>query len=184
MKFKTQLPRPELRLRKKPKEMKYYVPLTILLFYMLISGFDIGPYSSYEPIFMLRSEMEKSVRLEGARAIENPGKIYLKDNLIFINEKYLGIHVIDNTNPEEPDNFAFIRIDGCLDMAMKDHVLYADNAVDLIALSLNQQMTTLQVTGRTKNVFPEPQAPDGSELSYREREAKPENAILVRWKQR
>jgi len=164
--------------------MKNHVFLTILIFYLLISGFDVEPWSDYEPVFMLRSEMEKGVRLEGARAIENPGKIYLKDNLIFISEKYLGIHVIDNTNPEEPENFAFIRVDGCLDMAMKDNVLYADNAVDLISMALTPQMTAIQVTGRIKNVFPEPQAPDGREMWAREREAIPENAILVRWKQK
>jgi hypothetical protein len=130
---------------------------------------------------MLRSELEKSVRLEGPRQIINPGKIYLKDNLIFINEKYLGIHVIDNTNPAFPEIFAFIHVDGCIDMAMKDNVLYADNAVDLVSLQLNPQMTGIQVTSRIKNVFPELVAPDGLRLSNRQNLSRPENSILVRW---
>jgi hypothetical protein len=162
--------------------MKKILFLTVFILYLLVSGFDIEPESEYKPIFMLRSELEKSVKLEGSRDIENPGKIYLKDNLIFINEKYLGIHVIDNTNPEEPENFAFIRVEGCIDMAMKDNVLYADNAVDLISLALNPQMTGIQVTSRIKNVFPELRAPDGFGLTYRQSLARPENSILVRWK--
>ena len=92
---------------------KILLPAVFLLF-LAMTGFDIGPYSAYEPVFMLRSEMEKSIRLEGPRAMEAPGKIYLRDHLIFINEKYRGIHVIDNSDPAEPENFAFIRIDGCI----------------------------------------------------------------------
>jgi len=158
--------------------------LSVGVLFLLVSGFDIEPASEYEPVFMLRSEMEEGIRLEGPRDIRNPGKIYLKDDLIFINEKYLGIHVIDNTDPAEPENFAFIRIDGCIDMAMKDQVLYADNAVDLISLALSPQMTGVEVTSRLKDVFPELQAPDGRGLTTREQIARPDNAILVRWKER
>jgi len=158
--------------------------LSVGVLFLLVSGFDIEPASEYEPVFMLRSEMEKGIRLEGPRDIRNPGKIYLKDDLIFINEKYLGIHVIDNTDPAEPENFAFIRIDGCIDMAMQDQVLYADNAVDLISLALSPQMTGVEVTSRLKDVFPELQAPDGRGLTTREQIARPDNAILVRWKER
>ena len=164
--------------------MKISTLLAVFLLYALVSGFEYEPESAYEPVFMLRSELERCVRLESSRNIENPGKIYLKDNLIFINEKYLGIHVIDNTNPAEPENFAFIHVDGCIDMAMKDNVLYADNAVDLISLALNPQMTGIQVTSRIKNVFPELLAPDGYGLSYRQNIARPENSILVKWKKR
>jgi hypothetical protein len=152
--------------------------------YLLVSGFVYESESEYEPVFMLRNEMEKSVRLEDPRDIVNPGKIYLKDNFIFINEKYAGIHVIDNTDPENPRNFAFIHIDGCIDMAVKDNVLYADNAVDLVSLALNTQITGIQVTARIKNVFPEMLAPDGLGLTYRQNQARPHNSILVKWRQK
>lgn len=163
--------------------MRKAVLLLIPFLYLLVSGFDYEPDSGYTPVFMLRNELERSVKLEASRAIVNPGKIYLKDHLIFINEKYLGIHVIDNTNPEDPDNVGFIHIDGCIDMAMKDNVLYADNAVDLVSIEINPQMTGIQVTSRIKNVFPELIAPDGRSLSPRQNQARPQNSILVRWKQ-
>jgi len=164
--------------------MRKPVLLLVPFLYLLVSGFDYDPGSQFQPVFMLRSEMERCVRLEGPRAIEKPGKIYIKDNLIFINEKYFGIHVIDNTNPAEPDNFAFIHVDGCIDMAMKDNVLYADNAVDLVSLQLNPQMTGIQVTSRIRNVFPEIKAPDGWTLTYRQNLERPKNSILVRWNPR
>jgi hypothetical protein len=165
--------------------MKKFIPGFFIILCFLISGFDFEPENfEYEPIFMLRSELEKSVRIESPRILENPGKIYLKDDLILINEKYLGIHVIDNFNPSAPENIAFLHIDGCIDIAMKDNVLYADNAVDLVSLLMKPDMTGIQVTSRIKNVFPELQSPDGRGLSSREQMARPENSILVRWKHR
>lgn len=163
--------------------MKKTVPFLLAGFLFILTGFDVetvynGPYN---PVFMYRSEMEKNIKLGGPRTIFNPGKIYLKDHLIFINEKYHGIHVIDNSNPEDPTNFAFIHVDGCIDLAMKNDVLYADNAVDLIALKLDEHMTGIEVTKRIKNAFPEPISPDGRELTWTERRAAPEGAILVRW---
>jgi hypothetical protein len=165
--------------------MRKFIPGFFIILYFLISGFDVEPENfEYNPIFMLRSELEKSVRLESPRILVNPGKIYLKDDLIFINEKYIGIHVIDNSNPSEPENIAFLHIDGCIDMAMKDNVLYADNAVDLVSLLVKPDLTGIQVTSRIKNVFPELLSPDGRGLSSREQMARPENSILVRWKHR
>lgn len=163
--------------------MKKTIPFFLALILFILTGFDNEQvyYGPYNPVFMLRSEMEKNVKLEGPKAILNPGKIYLKDHLIFINEKYRGIHVIDNTNPEDPTNIAFINVDGCIDIAMKNNVLYADNAVDLIAIKLDEHMTEIEVTERIKNTFPEPVSPEGRELTWQERQAAPEDAILVRW---
>ncbi len=163
--------------------MQNTVPCLLTVFLFILTGFDVEPvcYSNHKPVFMLRSEMEKNVKLEGPRTITNPGKIYIKDHLIFINEKYRGIHVVDNTNPEDPSIIAFINIDGCIDMAMKDNVLYADNAVDLIAVKADAHMTGIEVTKRIKNTFPEPVSPDGRGLTREERRASPEGAILVRW---
>ena len=162
------------------KRILHFLFLPVLLL-IISGGFDIYPYRTYEPVFMLRSEMEKNVKLEEPRSIKNAGKIYLKDHLIFINEKYKGIHVIDNSVPETPVNIAFIKVDGCIDMAISQNVLYADNAVDLIALKLNESMKNIEVVKRIKNVFPEPVSPDGRSLTWREQQAIPDNAILVRW---
>jgi len=162
--------------------MKKLFIVSCFLLLLLLNGFN--PYyenSAYTPVFMLRSELEKGIRLEGPREMKVPGKIYLKDNLIFISEKYYGIHVIDNTNAEHPVKKAFIRIDGCVDLAMKNNALYADNAVDLVSVKLNQAMTSVEVTSRIKNVFPELPSPDGWGLSYKENLARPEDAIIVRW---
>jgi hypothetical protein len=60
-------------------------------------------------------------------------------------------------------------------------VLYADNAVDLVALKLNENLNGIEVVKRIHHVFPEPVSPDGRGLTWKERQAVPEGAILVRW---
>ncbi|RLD62382.1 MAG: hypothetical protein DRI95_13135, partial [Bacteroidetes bacterium] len=87
------------------------------------------PFSAYKPILMEREELEQSISFTGAQEMINTGKIYLKGNTIYINEKYKGIHVIDNTDPSSPEKAGFIVIPGCIDMAMKDDILFADNSI-------------------------------------------------------
>ena len=66
--------------------MKKIIPYLgfILLFFSLGAGFD-SYYYQYRPIFMMREDLESNVKLTSPRALENPGKIFLLNNLIFIN---------------------------------------------------------------------------------------------------
>jgi len=128
--------------------------------------------------------MEQAVKTEAAQPMRNTGKIYLYGQYILVNEKYKGMHVIDNSNPAAPRNIAFLHIDGCIDMAMKNNVLYADNAVDLIALKTTDNFTTVQVTERIKGLFPETESPDGNWGMSTVNQFRPKNGILVAWKKK
>lgn len=64
-----------------------------------------GPERSenYVPVYMTRAELEGSVKyLDGERGMSDPGKIYVYGDRIFVNEKYRGVHVIDNSDPYNP----------------------------------------------------------------------------------
>lgn len=155
--------------------------ITFLLFLLLAlstsSSFsDTIFYNSYyTPVFMKRSDLVNSVSYQNkARELVNPGKIYYKAPYIFVNEKYKGIHVINNANPANPVKEGFIIAPGCIDMAVKGDILYLDNSVDLVAFSL----LTKKETSRETNVFPEPMAPDNS-FYYAPRE---EDMVVVDWK--
>jgi hypothetical protein len=69
-------------------------------------------------------------------------------------------------------------------MAMKNNVLYADNAIDLIALKTTDNFASIQVTERIKNIFPETESPDGYWPSYKVSQLRPQNTILVAWKKK
>jgi hypothetical protein len=146
--------------------------------FVTVTSFSYPEYWNYIPVFMKRADLEKSVswQLEG-RDLENPGKIYYKSPYIFVNERYKGVHVINNSNPYNPVKEGFIVAPGCIDMAVKGDIMYLDNAVDLVAIDLN----TKQITSRTRNVFPEPSSPENQSF-YGYGTHRDSDFILVAWK--
>lgn len=140
-------------------------------------------YTTYTPVLMTKLVLANSVKLQPATSIGIAAKIYHKDNYIFISQRFKGVHIIDNTNPSAPVNKRFISIPGCVDMAIKNNVLYADNAVDLVSINLTAaQGGDLQVLKRIENVFPELMPPDGLEIPVKfTKENRPANTIIVNW---
>jgi len=136
-------------------------------------------FSQYQPVMMSRAQLETSVLLKPARALTNTGKLYQYQDDNFINAPYKGVHVIDNRNPASPQNIAFIQVPGNVDFAVKNQMLYVDNAVDLVTLDISN-MESIRTVGRVKNAFPALQAPDNLES-----EIKPEGAlagaVVVAW---
>jgi hypothetical protein len=143
---------------------------------------DFNNPSEYFPVLMERDDLEVSVKFCDAREIANPGKIYYKDQVIYLNEKYQGVHVIDNSDPFNPQNSGFINIPGCIDIAIKNNSLLADNATDLVAIDISN-VENLSLTDRIQNVFPESTPPDLDYIPYMFSVAnRPQNTIIVGWK--
>jgi hypothetical protein len=132
---------------------------------------------NYVPVFMKRADLEQSVSYQPPEDMENPGKIYYKAPYIYVNERYKGVHVIDNSQPENPVSVGFIVAPGCLDMAVKGDIIYLDNSVDLVAFDLTKR----EVTNRIANVFPEPVSPD-NEIFYAGTDRS--GYVLVAWKKK
>jgi hypothetical protein len=105
------------------------------------------------PVYMDRNEFKNSVKVSGSTDIVSPGKIYFKDDMIFINEALKGIHVIDNSDPSAPVFVSFIEIPGNVDMAIKDSILYADSFIDLVALNIGD-IHNIREVGRVDSIFP------------------------------
>lgn len=105
------------------------------------------------PVYKTVEEVRVPITAQAARELENPGKIYLYNNYVLVNELLEGVHVIDNSNPAAPQNIAFIPIPGNVDMAMKGNVMYADNYMDLVAIDLTApgQASLLK---RIESLFP------------------------------
>jgi len=71
------------------------------------------------------------------RAMKNPGKIYVKGNLIFQNDIGFGIHVFDKTIPSSPKNIGFINLRGNQEMSIKGNYLYANSYADLVVVDIS-----------------------------------------------
>ncbi len=136
-------------------------------------------YSSYSPVLMSRAQLEKSVSRKEPQPLSRPGKIYRYKNLLLINEQYKGVHVINNQDPTAPQNIAFLQVPGTIDLAVKQDILYVDNAVDLVAIDISD-LDNIRLVKRIANVFPELPPPDHftSELL---KNGPPKDAVIVRW---
>ena len=133
---------------------------------------------------MKRADLEKSIVALPAIELQYPGKIYTKGDTLYIVEKHKGIHVILNADPKNPINQYFIRIPGIVDLAVKGHVLYTDNAVDLISIDISD-MNKLTVLDRKRDVFPAltPPGTDWIPWNYTNG-SRPSNTIIVGWKRK
>lgn len=138
--------------------------------------------TNYRPILMLRSDLEKSIEVKAPTPIKNAGKIYVYKNLLFINERFNGIHIFNNIDPTNPTDIGYINIPGNIDISIVDDVIYADNSVDLVALEFDGQKVT--ELSRQRNVFPEVVAPDfGAIPDQYLPQNRPENTVIIRWEQ-
>ncbi len=104
------------------------------------------------PITMSAEEFENSVDIVAPLPIDESGKIYAFGNYVFINDKYNGIHVIDNSDPFSPAKIAFIKIPGNVDMAVKDQFLYADSIRDLLVFDISD-IGNITLVNRLSNVL-------------------------------
>jgi hypothetical protein len=69
-----------------------------------------------------------------------------------VNDKYRGIHVIDNSNPENPQKISFIEIAGNVDISIKDDILYADSIMDLMIFDISN-INGITIVNRLENVL-------------------------------
>ncbi len=117
-------------------------------------GFTCSPLPpTHHPIYLSYDELRNAVRSLPPRALVEPGKILIKDNFFYISEKKAGVHVIDNSDPQNPNNVAFINIPGNIDLAIRGETLYADSYVDLVAIDISDH-ESVQETGRLMDVYP------------------------------
>jgi len=136
-----------------------------------------GPSSNYEAVYMDRALFEESVALKSSLAIGISGKIYVKGDLLFVNELYKGFHVYDNSDPANPKAIKFLEAPGSTDMAIRDNMIYINQATDLIAVSYGSDINKVMLTKRIPNTFPSLRSPDGFDAYDI-----PENSVLINWK--
>ncbi|MEI6059492.1 MAG: hypothetical protein WCR72_02235 [Bacteroidota bacterium] len=141
----------------KTKKLMLTAPIMLLMMLSIVSckdsSIEYRKYPANVPRYMSYEDLRKPVKSASAFAIESAGKIYIQGNYLFVNEKYKGIHVFDNSNPASPVNLTFLDIPGNVDLAVRGNYLYADNYVDLVVLDITDIYSPVEVA-RLKDVFP------------------------------
>jgi len=118
-----------------------------------------------EAVWVAESSFRTDFKAEEARALKRPGKIYAYGNYIFINERYEGIHIINNSDNGNPQKISFIPITGNVDMAVKEGILYADNVTDLLAIDISNPVAP-KLLNRTEKIFDKQNDGNGNYLSH------------------
>ncbi len=137
------------------KQTRYIFSVMVLLLAFSSACTDkiFETFTANAPVYLSYVDLRAAVKMTSARELNNPGKIYFKDNFIFINEKMAGVHVFDVSDPKNPQNKGFIKIPGNIDIAIKDNILYADSYVDLVAIDVSS-FAAIKEVGRVEKVFP------------------------------
>ena len=157
--------------------------ISILLFGIAVQGCtkrtQVRTFVGNSPLYMSYDELRGSVDYSEAQEIADPGKIYIKDQYLFINERYKGVHVIDNSNPAAPKEIVFINILGNLDIAVKENTLYADSYADVVVIDIsdiNNPKEVNRVENTLEQVLPpwNPDYPVAEVIDF-------EEGIVVGW---
>ncbi len=139
------------------KKLKIQSGIILVIFIAIITWScqdkckQIQTYRTTKPVFYSLKTLRKSIA-NGTAKLEKPGKIYVKDNFLFINELKKGIHVIDNSNPSSPKFISFINIPGNIDMAIVDNTLYADSYSDIVVIDITNPAKVSEIN-RIEKVY-------------------------------
>ncbi len=113
---------------------------------------SVGEVQGLKPLYAAGDDW-KTVTVVSSREIVQLGKIYYKDNIIYVNELNRGIHIIDNTIPTNPQTIKFINVPGSKDISIKGNFLYTDNVSDLLVLDISD-FNNITVVNRIPNIYP------------------------------
>ncbi len=138
--------------------------IKLFIYFILASLFftgciDINDSTSYKstckkPRYMSYKDLRADYpAVKKPKEIDTAGKIYVFGDILLINERNQGIHVIDNRVKETPIAKKFIEIPGNIDLAVKDGYLYVDSFIDLVVLNIND-INNITVVDRKEEVFP------------------------------
>ncbi len=117
--------------------------------------------TNYEPVYITRAQLENSVVLENPKTTIKSGKIYIKDDIMFVNDVNKGFQIYNYSNATNPVAIGYINFPGATDLAIRNNILYVNQAVDLVSVNYNFANNTIAVTNRIKNAFPQKLSPQG-----------------------
>lgn len=109
-------------------------------------------YVYYEPVYATAAAIKASVSFKSPQDLVSPGKIYLKDKILFVNETGKGIHLYDNTSPSDPLPLGFLNIPGNYDLAIIGNTLYADSYIDLVVFDISD-INRIKEVNRVDGLF-------------------------------
>ncbi len=112
-------------------------------------------YTKGNAIYGDLAEFRATPLLAHARDISDPGKIFVYNDLILVGEEGFGIHILDNSDPNNPAPVSFLNIPGNKEYYVSDGILYAESMYDMLQIDVSNMHQPLLLT-RIENAFMDP----------------------------
>lgn len=109
-------------------------------------------YTRATAIYGDLEELRATPLLGTAKAIVDPGKIFVYHDLLLVGEEGHGIHVIDNADPVNPVPLSFLNIPGNREFFISEDFLYAESLYDMLKIDVSN-IQQAQIVERVNNAF-------------------------------
>ena len=161
------------------KNMKKIVSYSFLLLVILVGSSmmidnnePIG--DEYSPIMISRDQLENSIQFQEPLENLKSKRFYIYANYIYLVDEGKGIQIINNEDPSNPTPVQYIRIPGCENVAVRNGIMYTNNATDIVGIDQFNK----EVLFRNKEVIDEPVPPGSPIKEYYNR---PEGYVVIGW---
>lgn len=95
-------------------------------------------YHANVPVYMSLVEWRAlDISAESPKPIIEAGKIYIYQDYLFIVDRGLGVHIVNNASPASPQSIAFLPVLGSSDVAVRNNTLYIDSYRDLLSFDIS-----------------------------------------------
>ena len=89
-----------------------------------------------DPVYISQAELDDGISHSAPRDLERPGIIYSYGKYLLINEFQKGIHIIDNSDPNNPEPISFIEIAANEHFAVFKHQIQANRYNALVTIDI------------------------------------------------
>lgn len=132
-----------------------FTTLTIILIFASCTS-DLGEvtvtYTRGDAIYGDLSSIRQTPLTSSAREVADAGKIFISNDLLLIGEETEGIHVFDNTDPENPVAQLFINIPGNREFYVDGDFIYAESLYDMLKIDISNPQQP-QLVSRIENAI-------------------------------
>lgn len=130
-----------------------FIVISLLLSSCLKDNFKSeSVYEANVPLKIDKSKIIEQTIVTEPTELVSPGKIFVYNQYLFISERSNGVHIYENSSPENPVNLKFLQIPGNVDIAVEGDYLYADSFKDLLVYNIADPTNPVLVE-RIENVF-------------------------------
>lgn len=135
----------------------------------------------YAPVYGSDTEL-KTITLSPAQPLENGGKIYIYDKMLYQVESGKGIHITDISNAASPVKKAFLKVAGAQELAIKDNLIFTNNMKDLVIIKIenNKATTVRRLADSFKNLFTANRPPERGKFECPD----PSKGTIIGWQKK